>query len=165
MGKEKGDYSTIATILKNKQSGRAYVVDIYEGRLHPKEFMEKVIEFTLKYEYESIAVESQMAQEFFTDYLMEELIKKGYPSHSRVKKIKQRTRKALRIEALQPEMLNGNLRLNRKHTNLIEQFSMYPMAPHDDMIDAVEMAYRGSQQGVAGIIRTVNNSRGNMRRA
>ena len=165
MGKEKGDYSTIATILKNKQSGRAYVVDIYEGRLHTKEFMEKVIEFTLRYEYESIAVESQMAQEFFTDYLMEELIKRGYPSHSRVKKIKQRTRKALRIEALQPEMMNGNLRLNRKHTNLIEQFSMYPMAPHDDMIDAVEMAYRGAQQGVAGIIRTVNNSRGNMRRA
>src|SRR5699024_11798937 len=105
------------------------------------------------------------AQEFFTVYLMQEPIKKVYTTHSRYKKIKQRTRKALRIEALQPEMLNGNIRLNRKHTNLIEQFSTYPMAPHDDMINAVEMAYRGSQQGVAGIIRTVNNSRGNMRRA
>src|SRR5699024_9270615 len=127
--------------------------------------MEKVIEFTLKNEYESIAVESQMAQEFFRDYLMEELIKKGYPSHCRVKKFKQRTRKALMIESLQPQMLNGNLRLKRQHKNLSEQFRMYPMATHDDMIDAVEMAYRGSQQGVAGIIRTVNNSRGNMRRA
>lgn len=155
MGKEKGDFSTIATIMKNKDTGRMYVVEVYEGRLHPKEFMERIIEYTMKYQYDSIAVESQMAQEFFTDYLMEGLSLKGYPASSRVKKIKQRTRKALRIEALQPEIENGKIRFNIKHTNVINQFSMYPMAKHDDIIDAIEMGYRSAQSHNVGIVRTV----------
>ena len=159
MGKEKGDFSSIATIMKNKATGRAYIIDIYASRVHPKQFMEDITEYALRYQYEAIAVESQMAQEFFTDYLMEELTKRGYPSHSRVKKVKQRTRKALRIEALQPEILNGKIRFNKKHTDLIAEFEMYPMAKHDDMIDAVEMAYRSAQEGTTGTIRTVRIAR------
>ena len=159
MGKEKGDYSTIATILKNKDTGRAYVIDVYEGKLHPKEFMEVIIDHAMRYQYDGIAVESQMAQEFFTDYLMEGLSARGYPAHSRVRKVKQRTRKTLRIEALQPEIENGKIRFNQKHVDLINQFAMYPMAKHDDMIDALEMAYRAAQVGVSGIVRTVRVAR------
>src|SRR5699024_12626559 len=52
MGKEKGDYSTIATILKNRDTGRAYVIDVYEGKLHPKEFMEVIIDHAMRYQYD-----------------------------------------------------------------------------------------------------------------
>lgn len=159
MGKEKGDYSTIATIMKNKPTGRMYVIDVYEGKVHPKEFMEIIVERTMQYQYEGIAAESQMAQEFFTDYLMDGLIKRGYPAHSRVRKVKQRTRKGLRIEALQPEIENGKLRFNQKHKDVINQFEMYPMAKHDDIIDAIEMAYRVGQVGMVGTIQTVRIAR------
>lgn len=159
MGKEKGDYSSIVTLMKNKATGRTYIIDVYNNRLHPKDFMEVIVEFTLRYQYTTLAVESQMAQEFFTDYLMEELIKRGYPAHSRVRKVKQRTRKELRIESLQPEILNGKIRFNRNQADLIAQFEMYPMAKHDDMVDATEMAYRAAIVGVSGTIRTVKIAR------
>lgn len=160
MGKEKGDFSVIATILKNKQTGRAYIIDIYEKRIHPNGFLDDVVDHVIKYQYESIAVESQMAQEFFTDHLIEKLIEKGYPAHSRVVKVKQRTRKQLRIEAMQPDILNGNLRFNKAHNTLINQFAMYPMGRHDDMIDGVEMGYRALQKHQQSTIKTVRNTRG-----
>ena len=159
MGKEKGDFSSIVTIMKNRATGRAYIIDVYASRVHPKDFMEVIVDYALRYQYDAIAVESQMAQEFFTDYLMTELTKRGYPSHSRVRKVKQRTRKELRIEAMQPDILNGKIRFNRKHTDLITEFEMYPMAKHDDMIDATEMGYRIAQTGLTGTIRTVKVAR------
>ena len=42
MGKEKGDYSTIATILKNKQSGRVYVVIFTKEDCIPKSSWKKL---------------------------------------------------------------------------------------------------------------------------
>src|SRR5699024_6335092 len=159
LGKEKRDYSTRATSLKNRDPGRAYVIDVYERKLHPKDPTEGTIDHAKRQQYDGSPVEAQMPQQFFTDYLMEGLPARGYPAHSRVRKVKQRTRKTLRIEALQPEIENGKIRFNQKHVDLINQFAMYPMAKHDDMIDALEMAYRAAQVGASGIVRTVRVAR------
>lgn len=66
----------------------------------------------------------------------------------------------MRIEAMQPDILNGNLRFNKAHNTLINQFAMYPMGRHDDMIDGVEMGYRALQKHQQSTIRTVKNTRG-----
>lgn len=134
MGKEKGDYSVISTIARNEESGTCYLIDAYMERAHPDVLIDKVVEYTLKYQYDGLAVEAQMAQEFIADKMTERLQAVGYPAHTRIKQIKQRTRKGLRIETMMPDIQNGKLRFHERFKNSpeIEQFEMYPMHKHDD---------------------------------
>jgi predicted phage terminase large subunit-like protein len=90
-------------------------------------------------------IEAQMAQEWFADKLGQELSRQGYPASTRLKQIKQRTRKALRIEALLPDIQSGRIRFQRHQRELLEQFEMYPMHRHDDGPDAVSMAYTAAK--------------------
>lgn len=154
MGKQHGDYSVIVTVAKNVSTGTCFVYDVFMERCHPDRLLQKAVEYTLKYQYEGLGVEAQMAQEWFADKLSEALREHGYPSHTRVKQIKQRTRKQLRIESLLPDIQNGKLRF-KKHIEsaAMEQFEMYPMHKHDDFPDAVQMAYATASGGTA-VVRT-----------
>lgn len=145
MGKEKGDFSVIATVAKNKATGICYVTDIFMERVHPDVLLKTAVQKALQYQHDIIAVEAQMAQEWFADKLGEELRKFGYPANTRLKQVKQRTRKSLRIEALLPDIQNGKLRFRESHRALLEQFEMYPMHKHDDGPDAVSMAFSASK--------------------
>lgn len=155
MGKEKGDYSVIATLARNKSTGICYLVDVFMERVHPDILLREAVTRTLKYQYEVLAVESQMAQEWFADKLGEALINHGYPAHTRLRNVKQRTRKALRIEALLPDVQAGRIRFQKHHRALLEQFEMYPMHRHDDGPDAVSMAFDAAKGGSISI-RTSN---------
>lgn len=157
MGKEKGDYSSIVTLAKNKSTDVCYVVDVFNQRLHPKEFIEVIVDKVRQYQYENIAVEAQMAQEFFSDTLSDRLTDIGYPAHIRVVPVKQRTRKELRIEAMSPDTHNGKIRFKREQTDLIGQYETYPMGRHDDMVDATEMAYGIATKMLNGEIESLGN--------
>jgi len=141
MGKEKGDYSAIITVARNRETGVCYVVDSFIERVHPDILLNTIVEKTLKFQYTGIAVEAQQAQEWFAHKLKEELRKHGYPSQTRVKEIKQRMRKQLRIESLLPDIQNGKLRFKREHRLLLEMFELYPNHNHDDGPDATHMAF------------------------
>lgn len=146
MGKEKGDYSVIVTMARNNETGVCYVIDTFMERCHPDVLIKEAVDRTLKYQYETLAVESQAAQEFFADKLAEALLKKGYPTHTRLKQIKQRTRKALRIEALLPDIQSGRIRfLNTINRQALDQFELYPMHKHDDFPDAVSMCFMAAK--------------------
>lgn len=155
MGKEKGDYSVIATLARNKTTGICYLVDIFMERVHPDILLKEAVSRTLQYQYDSLAVEAQMAQEWFADKLGEALQKHGYPSLTRLKKIKQRTRKSLRIEAMLPDIQAGRIRFKESQRALIEQFEMYPMHKHDDGPDACSMALEAAK-GSKVIVRSLN---------
>lgn len=81
-----------------------------------------------------------MAQEFFADELKKKLINVGYPASTRLYKVKHRSRKDLRIEALGPDIETGQLQFSRKHSLLLEQFELYGTNVHDDLPDSLEMA-------------------------
>lgn len=149
MGKEKGDYSVIASIASNVETGVCYVIDAYMERSHPDVLIREATEHTLLHQYEGLAVEAQFAQEFIADKLAEALQERGYPGKTRIKQIKQRTRKSLRIESLLPDVQSGKLRFHEKFRNsaAMEQFEMYPMHKHDDFPDAVHMAYSIANSG------------------
>lgn len=157
MGKEKGDYSAIVTIAKNKATDVCYVVDVFNKRVHPKEFLEVIIDKVRRFQYTNMAVEAQMAQEFFADTLSDRLTDLGYPAHSRLIAVKQRTRKELRIEAMSPDTENGRIRFMRSQTDLLEQYEKYPMVDFDDMVDATEMAYSIATKASNGSIETLGN--------
>ena len=152
MGKERGDYSAIITVARSP-NGIFYVEDAFIERVHPDVLLEKAVELTLRYQYETLAVEAQQAQEWFADKLGQALQARGYPAHTRLKQIKQRTRKALRIEALLPDIQSGRIRFKREQRLLLEMFELYPNHNHDDGPDAVAMSLTAAQMG-GGTIRT-----------
>jgi predicted phage terminase large subunit-like protein len=140
MGKQKGDYSALVTVAKHKITKKTYVVDAFLDRLHPDKFLEVITRKVKEFQPDIIGAEAQMAQEFFVDKLKESLQYVGYPAHNRVKKIQQRQRKELRIEAMLPDVENGNIIFNRDHQLLLEHFERYGSRWHDDGPDALNMA-------------------------
>ncbi|MGX5702361.1 phage terminase large subunit [Bacillus cereus] len=140
MGKEKGDYSVILTVGRSP-NGIFYVVDTFIERVHPDILLQKAVEKSLQYQYSGIAVEAQQAQEWFADKLSEALRKAGYPALTRMKQIKQRTRKSLRIESLLPDIQSGRIRFKRDQRLLLEMLEMYPNHNYDDGPDALHMAF------------------------
>src|SRR5690625_4572836 len=156
MGKEKGDYSVIVSGAVNNDTGTIYVYDAFMERCHPDVLIDEVVTHTFENEYEGLAVEAQAAQEFIADRMTDELQAKGYPAHTRLKQIKQRTLKELRIEALLPDIQKGKIRFHRKFRNSpeLEQFTMYPMHNHDDFPDAVSMLTMVAKEK-RGTVRTI----------
>ena len=163
MGKEKGDFSVIASGAVNNDTGTLYVYDAYMDRVHPNVLIDEVVTHTFDNEYEGLAVEAQAAQEFIADKMTEELQARGYPAHTRIKQIKQRTRKELRIEALLPDIQKGKIRFHRKFRNSpeLEQFEMFGMHSHDDFPDAVSMLtmVAKEKQGTARTVKRMNRWR------
>lgn len=142
MGKrERGDYSAIVTVARNKETDVRYIIDAWGDKVHPDEFLEVITRKVIEYQPDAIGAEAQMAQEFFVDKLTEYLSVNGYPP-SRVKKIQQRNRKELRIEALLPEVESGKLQFKTTHLLLLEQLERFGQGGHDDLPDALEMALR-----------------------
>lgn len=142
MGKEKGDYSALITVARKRDTGVAYVLDTFIERVKPDKFLQVIVEHTLKYQYERLAVEAQQAQEWFADKLGEELQKHGYPSQTRITKVKQKTRKALRIEAMLPDIEAGRVRFHKSQRLLLEMLEYYPNHNHDDGPDALADALK-----------------------
>jgi predicted phage terminase large subunit-like protein len=147
MGKERGDYSAIAVVARHKQSGTRYIVEATGERLHPDQFIRKIAKAVQRWQPDGIAAEAQAAQEFFVDKLKDELIAQGYPAFTRVHSVKHRSRKALRIEAMLPDIETGKLQFSRKHGMLLEQLEGYPNHTNDDLPDAVQMADSLAQKG------------------
>jgi len=146
MGKQRGDYSAITAVARHRETGVAYVIDSYGDRVHPDVFMEVIVNKVRELQPDVIGAEAQMAQEFFVDKLKERLTVIGYPAHNRVKKVFQRSRKELRIEAMLPDIETGKIQFSRRHALLLEQFERYG-ADHDDLVDSCEISVSVSKQG------------------
>ena len=144
--KERGDYSAIITVARHRETGVSYVIDAWGGKLHPDKFLEIVVDQVRKWEPDVIGAEAQMAQEFFVDTLKQYLTEIGFPAHSRVKKIYQRSRKEMRIESMLPDIETGKIQFKSSHALLLEQFERYGQGAHDDLPDACEIAIRVSKQ-------------------
>ncbi|MFD2704642.1 phage terminase large subunit [Salibacterium lacus] len=152
LGKQRGDYSACVTIAKDRTTGVVYVLDAFGERVTPDDFLEIITNKVRHYQPDGIAAESQMAQEFFVDKLKDALEYTGYPAHNRVEKITQRTRKELRIEAMQPDVETHKIVFNPNHALLIEQLEQYGSNAHDDLPDALQMANSIATQPKARIM-------------
>src|SRR5690606_9471652 len=82
LGKEKGDFSVIATGAVNQDTGTIYVIDAFMERCHPDVLIDELAKHTYEYQYEGVSVEAQAAQEFIADKMKERLTAMGYPAHT-----------------------------------------------------------------------------------
>jgi predicted phage terminase large subunit-like protein len=148
MGKERGDFSAIEVVARAKDFDVTYVIDSYIERIHPDKFLDIIVEKVLKYQPDVVAVETQHAQEFFAFHLKQRLMAIGYPVHTRVKEVKQKTRKELRIEAMLPDIQAGKIQFDDRHYRLLEQFELYGTNSHDDGPDALAEAVNAVRQSI-----------------
>lgn len=90
-------------------------------------------------------VETIQFQEFLRTELIRRGAEEGVPIPARA--IQPSTDKLLRIESLQPHMVNGMILLHPSQITLIEQLRHFPKADHDDGPDALHMLWEASQGG------------------
>lgn len=150
--KDRGDYSSLTILAKSKRTGTRYVVESIIDKMHPDDFINMIVQKVVQYQPDRIAADSNASQEFLTFTLKQRLRNIGYPSLTRVKEIKDRTKKELRIEALAPDILNGHIQFNKRHYLLIEQFAEFPNGSHDDGPDSLSMAESIARKTRAEII-------------
>jgi predicted phage terminase large subunit-like protein len=146
MGKQKkrNDPSAILVGGLNRETMTLDVVEADIARRVPDLIIARAVEFQREYRCLAWSVEAIAFQEF----LYTELIKRAalagiafpaYPGPNG-------RDKHLAIMSLQPYAGNGQIRLHRSQSVLIEQLKFYPEADHDDGPDALEMLWRQAQQ-------------------
>jgi len=138
--KQRNDYNALHVVARNKETDVIYVVDSFVRKIPVDEFFEVIVDKVQYWQPDIIAADANVAQEFLVQQLTKRLDSEGYPATTRLKPIKNRTKKELRIEAMKPDIENGTIRFCRKHRQLLEDFERYGQGAHDDSIDSLNMA-------------------------
>lgn len=140
MGKQKGDYFGLAVIGKQ---GEKFYATVKGYRMSPVRLIGRIIATYARYAKiapTTLAIEIVQFQEFFKDVLKKEAAALGVPLA--VKALKNTAPKALRIDSIAPLIADETILVHQADHLLIEELESYPLAAHDDLLDALEMAYR-----------------------
>lgn len=121
------------------------VVEASIRKRHPDRIIEDVFAMHSVYHPLIWGVEAVQFQEFFAHVLAERAAMHGFAIP--VRPIMNKTDKQLRIETLQPYMVQGRIRLHSSQSTLIDQLRHFPKADHDDGPDALEMLWRIASTG------------------
>lgn len=132
----KGDYNAIITMGRDRRTGVFYVLDAYAGKINMHEALKVAEEKILEYRHHTFGVETIQAQWSMYQQLRVNLSKRSYFA-TRLKQYNPRTKKEVRIEAIEPLVEAGQIRFKKQHRLLIEQLELFPQAEHDDLPDAL----------------------------
>lgn len=133
------DPSAIGVGGFNRETGILDVVYAKIRKRTPDRIISDIIEAQREWQCLVWGVESVQFQEFLRTELVKRSAKEGVPVPARG--LSPISDKLLRIEALQPHMHNGLLRLHPSQTTLIDQFRHFPKADHDDGPDMICMMW------------------------
>lgn len=143
------DPSAILVGGYQRSTGKLYVVEAQIKKRLPDLIIEDVIRLHKQYHCQRWFVETVQFQEFLKDELVKRSAQRGCPVPAIA--IKPNTDKMLRIESLQPHMVNGLIMLHGSQATLIAQLRHFPKADHDDGPDALEMLFKNAASSAAPI--------------
>jgi len=140
----KGDYTAIVILLRDDNRNINYVIAADLLHCSPSGAIERITGYAEIYEFEKFAIESNNFQELMVDDLERRIVAHGrrLPVH----KITSRSNKQSRIASLEPYIKHGNIRFCRKHKQLLDQLTQFPLAKNDDGPDALEMAIQATKE-------------------
>ncbi len=142
MGKAKGDYFAIAILGWHRERKKFYLT-ARGYKKNPTDMIGTLLSIYIRYSKisrTSIAMEVVAYQEFFKDVFKRTARQMGViPT---VKSLRNNIPKEIRINSLAPLIQDGVIEVDAKATLLIEELDTYPKSPHDDLLDASEMAKR-----------------------
>jgi len=133
------DPSAILVGGLNRATG---VLDIVEAKIAkrlPDRIIEEVIALQSRYKCLTWAIEAVQYQEFLRTELVKRGAARGIPIPA--VPVTPHRDKTLRIESLQPHILNGLIRLHPSQTMLLQQLRHWPKGDHDDGPDCLEMLW------------------------
>jgi predicted phage terminase large subunit-like protein len=140
----RGDYTAIVILLRDDKRGINYVIAADLLHCSPNQTIERITEYAKMYKFEKFAIESNNFQELMVDDLQRRIVAHGrrLPIHE----ITSRSNKQSRIASLEPYIKQGNIRFCRKHRQLLNQLTQFPLAKNDDGPDALEMAIKAAKE-------------------
>lgn len=148
MGKDTGAPSAIVVLGRDAESGIVYVLDADIRRRHPSDIITDIIAYQRQYQCVAWRIEEVQFQEYLKDQLISESMRAGIPLPAYG--VRPHRDKHLRIQSLQPHIMNGVIRFPRSMRagrdnpmSLWAQLVHYPRAAHLDGPDALEMAFTG----------------------
>jgi len=148
MGKKNGDYFAIAVLGFKKDENRFYA-KVYGYKQNPLNLIPKILKLYKHYDSLSrtiLSIETIAYQEFFKDVLKKEALKVGI--FLNIKEYKNQVAKELRLQSLAPLICDETILISCDDDLLLEELLTYPKAAHDDLLDALEMAYRNFKTGL-----------------
>ncbi|GAK00917.1 phage terminase large subunit [Geomicrobium sp. JCM 19055] len=131
-----GDYNAIVTIGRDRRTGIFYVIDAWAKKCNMHEALAVAEQKILEYRHHTFGVETIQAQWSMYQQLKANLSKQGYFA-TRMKSVQPRTKKEMRIEALEPIVEQGAIRVKKSQRLLLEQLEQFPQHDHDDLPDAL----------------------------
>lgn len=138
---KKSDYFALAWIGYSREHKKFYGSAV-GYKINANRMIEKIINLYLKLSAKAptmIICETIAFQEFYKDMLI--AYAREQDIHLPIKPIKPKSAKELRIESLSPMIADGSLMIDAKALLLKEELDAYPKSAHDDLLDALEMAY------------------------
>ncbi|MHC5291065.1 phage terminase large subunit [Bacillus licheniformis] len=132
----KGDYNAIVTLGRDRRTGVFYVLDAWAGKVNMHEALKIAEQKILEYEHHTFGVETIQAQWSMYQQLRVNLSKRSY-FKTRLKQFNPRTKKEIRIEAIEPMVEAGQIRFKKQHRLLLEMLELFPQHEHDDLPDAL----------------------------
>ncbi len=124
----------------NRATGVLDVVEAAIRKRLPDRIIEDVIALQAEYRCLAWGCEAVQFQEFLRTELVKRSAARGVPVPAIP--ITPHADKTLRIESLQPHMVNGLIRLHPSQSTLIDQLRHFPKADHDDGPDALEILWK-----------------------
>lgn len=123
----------------NRFTGVLDVVAAKIAKRVPDKIISDIIELQREWGCLIWAIETVQFQEFLRTELVKRSAILGVPVPARA--VIPHTDKILRIEAIQPHVANGLIRLHPTQKTLIDQLTHFPNADHDDGPDALQMLW------------------------
>ncbi|MGB6056307.1 MAG: phage terminase large subunit [Burkholderiaceae bacterium] len=142
----------------NRATGVLDVVEAKIAKRVPDKIISDVIELQRAYRCLLWVVEAVQFQEFLRTELVKRSAAAGVPVPARA--VIPHADKLLRIEALQPHVANGLIRLHPSQSTLIEQLTHFPKADHDDGPDALQMLWMAATSAGAFEFQSVGRRSG-----
>ncbi|MDF9638800.1 MULTISPECIES: phage terminase large subunit [Bacillus cereus group] len=130
------DYNAIVTIGRDRRTGVLYVLDAWAKKCPMHIALEVAEQKIQEYRHKVFGVETVQSQYDMFRQLQNRARQRGFYS-TKLKACNPRTKKEVRIEALEPLFENGTLRIKRSQRLLQDMLLQFPQHDNDDLPDAL----------------------------
>ena len=144
---KQSDYTAIVCVAVNSQ-GDIYVTEAVCERLGADEFIYELFRMYESYSIRGnvrVGIETNAFQRALLFPIRQEMIRSNTFFTVVELKASRAATKQLRIEALQPYFANGVIHLRKDHKELLHELRLFPLAKHDDAMDALSYAVQMSK--------------------
>ena len=141
--KQTADYSAIVPVAIDEHNNR-YVLPYFRKRIRPVALAEAIFHYFNRYKPEKTKIETVGYQEMLRDYLRRKCEDLNIYIPGLEVKNHPRTNKSVRLEGMQPFFFQKKMFIRKDMEALKNELLMYPRGRHDDLLDGLYYAMKGS---------------------